>query len=125
MNLLSVNKLRAAGAPRSGRAQGFTMPEMMIAVLIFSMMMLAVVGVWMFCLRWDELVCSRVGASDKSRMSFDQVTTDIRSAKWWKVGSAVNNGTTVTFTQCTNKMDQFGNARLLSSSGDTNSRVYP
>jgi prepilin-type N-terminal cleavage/methylation domain-containing protein len=124
MNLLSVNKPRAAGTPHSVRAPGFTLPEMMVSVLVFSMMILAVVGVWLFCLRWDQLVCSKVGASDLSRMSFDQLTSDIRAAKWWKIGSATNNGTTVNFTQCTNQMNQFGNAIKLSASGDTNSPAY-
>jgi hypothetical protein len=62
-------------------------------------------------------------------MSFDMLTGDIRSAKWWKVGMCtllsadpvVNAGT---FTYCTNAMNQVGNAIRLSSNGDTNSPAY-
>ena len=53
---------------------------MMVSVFIFAFMVLGVIYTWMFCLRFDELVCSKLGASEKSRMSFDLVTGDIRAA---------------------------------------------
>jgi len=124
MKLLSVHQPSGAGARRRARARAFTMPEMMVAVGIFSMMVLAVVGVWLFCLRWDELVCTKLGASEKSRMSFDQLICDIRAAKWWKVGTATNTGATVNFTACGNATNQIGNAIKLSASGDTNSPAW-
>jgi prepilin-type N-terminal cleavage/methylation domain-containing protein len=118
MKPVSIHKPRAAAG---ARAAAFTLPEMMIAMLVFSMLMLATVGVWMFGLRWDELVCSKLGASDKSRMSFDALTGDIRAAKWWRIGSGTN---ATTFVACTNTMNQVGNALKLSTSSDTNSPAY-
>jgi hypothetical protein len=87
-------------------------------------MVLGIIFTWLFCLQWDELVCSKLGASEMTRMSFDQLTGDIRSSKWWKVGTASNNGTTVSFSSCTNQMCQQGNAIKLSSTSDTNSPAY-
>ena len=87
MKTLSVPKPVPAGARRARRAQAFTLAEMMVAVFIFVFMVLGIIYAWMFGMRYDELVCSKLGASDKSRMSFDLLTGDIRSAKWWKVGN--------------------------------------
>jgi hypothetical protein len=83
-------------------------------------MVLGIIYTWMFGMRYDQVICSKLGASDKSRMSFDLLTGDIRAAKWWKVGT----GSKTTFTACTNQMNQIGNAIKLSASGDTNSPSY-
>ena len=120
MRTLSVVKPLPAGAGRGRRAQAFTLAEMMIAVFIFVFMVLGVIYVWMFGMRYDELACSKLGASDKSRMGFDLLTGDIRAAKWWKVG----NGNNTSFTACGNATNQIGNAIKLSSSSDTNSPAY-
>lgn len=120
MKMLSVVKPLSAGAGRGCGSQAFTLAEMMISVFIFVFMVLGVIYVWMFCMRYDELSCSKLGASDKSRIGFDLLTGDIRAAKWWKVG----NGNNTSFTVCGNATNQIGNALKLSSSGDTNSPSY-
>lgn len=129
MKIPSVPRPVPAGAHRVRRTRAFTLAEMMVAVTIFILMFLGVIYVWMFGLRYDELVCSKLGASDKSRLGFDLLTSDIRSAKWWKIGSCtllsadpVTNSTT--FANCTNAMDQVGNALKISASSDTNSPAY-
>jgi Tfp pilus assembly protein PilW len=120
MKTLSVVKPIRAGADRRRWIQAFTLAEMMISVFIFVFMVLGVIYVWMFGMRFDQLTCSKLGASDKSRMSFDQLTGDIRAAKWWKVGSGIGTN----FTACGNGTNQIGNALKLSSSSDTNSPAY-
>ena len=81
MKTLPIVEPMPAGAGRGRRAQAFTLAEMMISVFIFVFMVLGVIYVWMFAMRYDELSCSKLGASDKSRMSFDMLTSDIRAAK--------------------------------------------
>jgi hypothetical protein len=120
MKTLSIVQPMPAGAHRARRAEAFTLAEMMISVSIFVFMILGIVYTWMFGLRYDELACSKLGASDKARMSFDMLVGDIRAAKWWKVG----NGSDTSFTACGNATNQIGNALKLSSSGDTNSPAY-
>jgi Tfp pilus assembly protein PilW len=93
---------------------------MMVAMFIFVFMVLGVIYVWIFGMRYDELSCSKLGASDMSRMGFDLLTRDIRAAKWWKVG----NGISTNFTVCGNATNQVGNALKLCASGDTNSTAY-
>jgi len=124
MKTLSAVEPMPAGAGRGRRAQAFTLSEMMIAVFIFVFMVLGIIYVWLFGLRYDELSNSKLGASDLSRRGFDVLTGDIRAAKWWKVGSGANNGTILTFTACINATNQVGNAIQLSSSGQTNSPAY-
>ena len=120
MKTLSVVESMPAAAGRGRRAQAFTLAEMMIAVFIFVFMVLGVIYVWMFGMRYDQLALSKLGASDKSRMSFDLLTGDIRAAKWWKVGT----GNDTSFTACGNATNQIGNAIKLSSSADTNSTAF-
>jgi len=120
MKILSFPKPGPGNLHRSRWTQAFTVAEMMVAVFIFVFMVLGIVYVWMFGMRYDELVCSKLGASEKSRMSFDELTSDIRSAKWWKVG----NGNSTSFTPCGNATNQIGNAIKLSASADTNSTAY-
>src|ERR1035441_3072481 len=129
MKILSVSKPAPAGAGRARRVQAFTVAEMMVSVSIFVLMALGIILTWMFGLRYDEVICSKLGASDKSRMGFDLLTRDIRGAKWWKVGSCTLLSAdpctnAASFTYCTNAMNQVGNAIRLSSSGDTNSPTY-
>lgn len=120
MSILSLPKRKRGDGRRARRTRAFTVAEMMVAVFIFVFMALGIVYAMLFGMRYDELVNSKVGASDKSRMSFDLLTSDIRSAKWWKIG----NGNDTSFTACTNAMNQVGNAVKLSASGDTNSSAY-
>ena len=120
MKTLYVVKPMRAGADCRRWTRAFTLDEMMVAMFIFVFMVLGVLYVWMFGMRFDQLTCSKLGASDKSRMSFDQLTHDIRAAKWWKVG----NGSGTNFTVCGNATNQIGNALKLSSSADTNSPAY-
>jgi hypothetical protein len=120
MKTLPLPKPVAVGSRRTRRAQAFTLAEMMIAAFIFVFMVLGIIYTWLFGLRYDELVCSKLGSTDVSRMSFDQLIGDIHSAKWWKVG----NGTAASFTACTNAMNQVGNALRVSANGNTNSTAY-
>lgn len=120
MKTASVINPVPARAPRSRRTQAFTVTEMMVAVSLFVFLALGVIYAMLFGMRYDQLVCSKLGASEKSRMSFDLVTGDIRSAKWWKIG----NGDNTSFTACGNATNQVGNAIKLAATGDTNSAAY-
>jgi prepilin-type N-terminal cleavage/methylation domain-containing protein len=66
-----LSKPRPASALRRRRARAFTLPEMMVAVSIFVFMVLGIIYTMLFGMRYDQLVCSKLGASDKSRISFD------------------------------------------------------
>lgn len=100
--------------------RAFTLAEMMVALTIFTVVMLGMVGVQMFGMRYDELVNSKLGASDKSRMGFDKLASDIRGAMVWKIGT----GSTNNFTQCTTNTSQVGNSLQISYTSYTNPTSY-
>jgi len=121
MKLLPLSpKPRPAGALRHRRAQAFTVSEMMVAVFIFAFMVLGIVYAMLAGMRYDQLVLSKLGASEKSRMSFDLLTGEIRAAKIWHIGT----GNSTNFTAIPVATLQKGNAlQLWSSSTDTNAYV--
>ena len=74
-----------------------------------------------FCLRQDELVNSKLGASDQSRKGFDFLTRDVRAAKIWEVGNVNSSGTN--FAQIALGSAQQGNALRLSYTTNWNQGV--
>jgi prepilin-type N-terminal cleavage/methylation domain-containing protein len=104
------------GANPGRRARAFTLVEMMVALGVFSFVVVGLVYTQMFCLKYDELANSKMGASESSRRSFDLLMTDVRSAKVWRIGT----GSTNSFTAVTNGTLQIGNAIQLSPTTDTN-----
>ena len=92
--LLFNRNLRSAGNSPSRSRLAFTLPEMMISVSIFMIMALGVVMTMIFGLKWDELVTSKLGATEKSRMTFDTLMNDIRGSKLWYIGSGSSTGFT-------------------------------
>jgi prepilin-type N-terminal cleavage/methylation domain-containing protein len=85
MNTALVNYPRRQAANR--RRQALTLVELMIAMTIFSMVVLGFVTLQMFGLRYDQLVQSKLGASDQSRQMLEKMGWEIRSAKMWEVGN--------------------------------------
>jgi hypothetical protein len=96
-----------------------TLVEILITAAVFSMVVVGLLSLSSFMLRCDQLVCSKVGATEMSRMSFDLLTRDIRSAKIWQVGS----GSASSFTPTPNGVNQAGNALQICLSADTNSFI--
>lgn len=64
---------------RSARV-AFTLVELMISMSIFSIATLGLISLHLFGQRHDQLVLSKLGASDQSRRAFDRLTEDIRAA---------------------------------------------
>jgi len=111
-------------ARRRGAAlgwQAFTLVELMITMAIFSLATLGLLSLHLFGQRHDQLVQSKLGASDQSRRAFDRLTEDIRAAKIWRIG----NGEFANFTAIPNGTAQQGNAvRLQLTTAPSNYIVY-
>jgi len=107
---------RAFRAPASSGQAGLTMVEMMVTVAIFVMLVAAFISANIFGLRYDEMVCSKLGASEQSRRSFQKLTGDIRASKIWRIGT----GNLTTFTPVSNATLLVGNSIQLNLSTDTN-----
>jgi len=99
-------------APNTPQRLGMTLVELMIAMGIFSAVSVGLLYTHVFCLRQDQLVNSKLGASDQSRRGFNLLTEDIRSAKIWEIGTSTGGGTN--FTPIALDTPQQGNALRLS-----------
>jgi hypothetical protein len=110
---------KKTGSLQPKHLRAMALVEIMVAMSVFTLVIVALVYTYIFCMRYDELVCSKLGASDRARIGFDMLTTDIRASKRWTIGS----GSLTTFTPCGNATNQLGNAIQLNYTVDTNSWV--
>jgi prepilin-type N-terminal cleavage/methylation domain-containing protein len=117
--------LKSAIARKNFRSTklGLTIIEMMITMAIFGMAMMAFIYAYIFGLKQDQLVQSKLGASDESRRSFEKVARDIRCANSHAVGSY--NISTKVFSPIINGTNQIGNAiRIYLSATNAANIIY-
>ena len=96
-----------------------TIVELMVSMSIFGLAVVGVVYVNLFGMRQDELVQSKLGASDQSRRGFEMLARDVRSAKIWQVG----DGTAYSFNPVPNGTAQQGTALRVCMTTDTNNFI--
>ena len=106
-------------AARSRRRRAFTLIEMVTSSAIFSLVVLATVFTQIFGLKQDQLIQSKLGASDASRKGFGQLALDVRTSKMWYVG----NLTGTNFVPLANGTTQQGSALKLHLTEDTNTYI--
>jgi Tfp pilus assembly protein PilW len=104
---------------RRRRQSGMTLTEALLASAVFSLVVIGLVYTQLFCMKFDELASSKMGASESARRDFNLLTQDIRSAKIWRIGNLSGS----TFNAISNTLQQVGNAIQLSYTSDTNSWV--
>lgn len=114
MNLLSSISLRPRGSP-SGNA-GFTLPEIMIAMTIFLLVVMGVLTTHIFGLKMATVNQCKLVATQDAREALNRVRDDIRSGKIVYVG----NGSESSFTRIPANSPQQGNAILIHQTLNTN-----
>ena len=77
--ITAVQRSPAAPANRARREAGLTLSEMMVSSAVFSLTVLGLVYCQMFGMRQDQLVQSKIGASEQARLSFNEMANHIRS----------------------------------------------
>jgi hypothetical protein len=80
---------RWSAGPRSG----YTLVEVMFAAGIMVMVVVALFAAQLVGFRLGQLVDSKSGASDSSRIAIQNLVTDIRTAKMWAIGNLDSTGT--------------------------------
>lgn len=93
-----------------------TLVETMVAMTVFTLAMMGAMYSHLYGLKQDELVQSKLGASDESRYGWSLLCRDIRQAKGWFIG----NGSGNTFTAVPVNSLQKGNALKLYPTTTTN-----
>ncbi len=85
--LTSWNDSNRRWQSRLVRQAALTLVEMMITMGVFSLVVMALLYVHMFGLRQDELVESKLGASDAARKDFEQMLRDVRGSQTFEIGN--------------------------------------
>lgn len=105
---------------RPAASPGFTLVEIMVSCAIFSMVTVAMVYSHMFGLRLNQLVESKLGASDEARRGLGLLCRDVRTAKYHAIGNM--SGTT--FSPIPNGTLQIGNALQINLTINTNISIF-
>jgi hypothetical protein len=101
------------------QARATTLPEMMISLMVFGLLVMGLISVNLFGLRQDELVNSKLGANDGSRVAFDLMLNEIRGGKYVQIGT----GWHTNFIPITNGLQQ-GDTIQISPSTNTLAFIY-
>ncbi len=104
---------------------GFTLTEIMVAMAIFSLVIIAMVSVQLFGMRVYTLAATKVIATTGARETLNAMRDRIRSANIVMVG-IYNPANAAGFVQITNGLPQIGNALEIqyTNGASTNSFVF-
>ncbi|HTR40535.1 MAG TPA: prepilin-type N-terminal cleavage/methylation domain-containing protein [Pseudomonadales bacterium] len=110
--------------------RGFTMVEMLVAVTVFSLVILATIAVQIYASRIYGLTATTLNATEQARVTMNSIRDKVREARVVYVGNyrPASGGTPLAhFSTVTNGFPQQGNAlAIFPTSTDTNtfSLVY-
>jgi len=119
MNLFSrhsVNTLRPTD-------RAFTLVEMLVAVSVFSMLILATVAVQLYALRVYTLAATKLNATEEARATMNDVRDQVREAKLVYVGNYTNvaSNPLANFVPMQGGNLEEGNALMIYPTAATNS----
>lgn len=101
------------------RCRGFTLAELMTAMAIFSLVVVAMVSIQIFGMRMYRISETKLAATANGRRALNQIRDDIRTAKILIVG----NGTGATFSKIPDNQPQIGNAIQIYPTTNLNNYV--
>lgn len=97
-----------------------TLPEIMVATAVFSLVAGGVMYISLAGLRMNQLARSKMGASDEARAAVGKMVSEIRGAGVVRIG----NGSLTGFTEIPHGSAQSGNAiQIYATKGVTNQYV--
>ena len=105
---------------QSQTRRGFTIPEILTAMSIFTVLIGATVSMQVFGLRMYRISEAKLSSTGNARNALNRVRDEVRSASLLYVGNA--NGTS--FTGSSNTAPCVGNALKICATGNTNNYVY-
>jgi prepilin-type N-terminal cleavage/methylation domain-containing protein len=108
-----------SGRPLRPALAAFTLVEIMVAMAIFSLVVVAVLYGQLFGMRLFNVTATKLSASQGARAALNRVRDEIRSGKMLYVGSGNGGG----FTNIPDNQPQLGNALQIYPTANTNSFV--
>jgi Tfp pilus assembly protein PilW len=106
---LSRNRLRGA----------FALPNFMVTMTIFLMVLAGITSSHLFGLRMFEVTRAKLGASDDARAAISRLVEEVRSGKIVRIG----NGDPVVFNEVPPNQPQQGNAIQIHATTNINAYV--
>jgi len=116
MKTLSDYRLREA-LPRPMKTRAFTLVEMMVAMAVFMILVMAMISVQLFGFKINSLTTSKLKFTATSLKTLDQIQDDVRGASSVVVG----NGTSLASFSATTTS---GNALLIQPFSGGNNLIY-
>lgn len=104
--------------PNARRQIAFTLPEMMIALSILTLVLAGIISSHLFGIRMLEITKAKLGASDEARSAISKLISEIRSAKRIQIGTGDLTG----FSEVADGLPQQGSAVQIY--GTTNTNFY-
>jgi len=98
----------------------FTLVESLVTMAIFGLVMASYVGLQLFALRQDQVVESKLGASDQARNVLEKMGWEARSARMYDIGTA---GSGTSFTPVATNSTMKGTSIRLYTTDSTNSWI--
>lgn len=104
-------------------ARGFTLVEMMVAITVFSLVVLATVAMQIYAARVYTLAATKLSAAEEARSAMNDLRDLVRGARIVYVGNYVYNtgNPPMDFSPMTNGFLQQGNALMIYPGTTTNS----
>ncbi len=87
----SVSTLNSSCGGSSKSNRGFTLPEILIALTVFVLLLAGIVVANLFGLRMFQVNENKLGATEWSRKTFGQITDEIQSCNAVSVGNMTTN----------------------------------
>src|ERR1051325_1456954 len=99
-------RFRVESSVRRRPARAFTLPEIMVVMVIFSLMVMTLVAVQLFGMRIHRIAETKLAATASGRKAINNVRDEVREAKLLFVG----NGDQNSFTKIPDNLQHIGNA---------------
>jgi prepilin-type N-terminal cleavage/methylation domain-containing protein len=104
-----------ARAARTSPEAAFTLPELLVSIAVFSLVIVCIVAANLFGLRMFQITDNKLQASDAARKSIGKMTDEIRTCTTTWVGNITNG----VFAAHLNGETQTGNGLMIYPSTNT------
>jgi prepilin-type N-terminal cleavage/methylation domain-containing protein len=104
-----------------GSNQGFTLPEILIALTVFMFVLAGILAANLFGLRMFQVNAAKLNATEWSRYTFGKITDEIRTCNTVSVGNMDTNGN---FAGLLSGEVQQGSALEIQPTANTATQIY-